>query len=687
MFVLEVAGRERFQGACREPPPTFGRSPGMHRSHRQDQTAPFLGAADWGISIKAVLLAVIALGAPGAASAAGLDQFIGFGDSTMDSGYFRYSPTGGSPGLPRGAPSNSIDRLIQTTVAAGGSGAFMGPGVVDTIQLAAKFGLSAAPITIPGGGGTNYANGSAQTVSTTAADGYLNGLYNNVPIVSQISNYLGAAHNVANPNALYMISYGGNDLIWLQNQGGSPSPQTYIMTLATNLTASVASLQAAGARTIVVLNVYAYAKLAGPGGTLTPANTTVVGEAATYSADVWSGLSAAGVNFIPADVEGVLKYVSRNPAQFGFTALTELSSSPACGTTSALVCAPHQLVTPNAEQTYLWSDANHLTTAGQTVEADYIYSLLTAPSQISLLAESAVQGGLARAATIQGQIDLSGQQRGPNGINVWASAGANSLNVKNTPDFPNDSGTPFSGTVGTDYRTPGGVIVGAAVTAGGQTAQFSTGGNFEQVNEALSLYAAYKTGPLWGNAVASYGLLQDHIARQVTLGNFTDQNSADTTGQSLALALRGGGDFRLGQITTGPVAGVVLQQVRLNGFTETGTSGITALSFGRQTRDSFVSQLGWRGSVDVGNWQPFADVEWNHEWAGNNRTITASLTSIAAPPFSTAAAPVASDWATASVGASYKLNAQVMLRGALSAVLGNAQVTSYGGELGLSVSF
>ena len=92
-----------------------------------------------------------------------------------------------------------------------------------------------------------------------------------MPIVTQIYNYLGAVHNAANPNALYMISYGGNDLIWLQNQAppalSCRSPIS--SSLAAALTGSVAALQAAGARTIVVLDVYAYAKLVGPGGTLT----------------------------------------------------------------------------------------------------------------------------------------------------------------------------------------------------------------------------------------------------------------------------------------------------------------------------------------------------------------------------------------------------------------------------------
>ena len=240
----------------------------------------------------------------------------------------------------------------------------------------------------------------------------------------------------------------------------------YIQTQATALISSIASLQAAGARTIAVLNVYANAKLVGPDGSLTPANAVIVNQAAIYSAEVWSGLKAAGVNFVPADVEDALTYASQNPARFGFTAATVLASSPACGELSALVCAPAQMVSPGAQQTYLWSDANYLTTAGQAIEFDLIYSLLTAPSEISMLAESAVQSGLSRAVSIQGQIDLTEQHRGPNGVNAWVSGGANSLSFTNAPYFPNASGTPFVGSVGADYRTPGGLIWGLAATGG-----------------------------------------------------------------------------------------------------------------------------------------------------------------------------------------------------------------------------
>ena len=232
-----------------------------------------------------------------------------------------------------------------------------------------------------------------------------------------------------------------------------------------------------------------------------------------------------------------------------------------------------------------------------------------------------------------------------------------------------------------------GLILGAAFTAGTQTQDFSSGGHFDQNDQALSLYAAYQAGPVWGNAVASYGLYQDTVKRQVPLGRFTDHDHGETDGQSLALALRAGGDIRLGPVTTGPVAGLVLQQVRINGFSERGTSGVTALSFGEQTRYSTVSQLGWRVVVGAGKWEPFAEAKWNHEWADRHRQVKAALTTASAAPYALDAAPVAADWASLLGGTSYKISERVMLRGTVSANLGNDRLVSYGGELGISIAF
>jgi outer membrane lipase/esterase len=614
----------------------------------------------------AILLALIALGLPGAAGAQGFSQFVAFGDSTLDTGYFRYHTTGNA----------EMDRVIAFAISQGANGGWAGNGVMNTTILAGKFGLSAATI---GGGGSNYANGGATTVANDQPV-----IPTNVTTLQQIQNYLSSVNGVANPNALYLIKSGDNDATYFTNQGPAwmAAHPTYLSDGAAALATAVASLQAAGARTIVVRNSYDYALLAGLGGTIPSENADAYARSVALWQSEWSSLTAAGVRFIPADNNSLFKFVAKNPTLFGFTASSVLSSNAPSPLPAIIAIA-----TPEQQQTYLWINGPHLSTAGQTIEADYTYSLLVAPSQISLMAETAVQSGLSRAATIQGQIDLSGQQRGPSGINVWSSAGVNRLRVKNETGFANEAGTNFGGALGVDYKMPSGVIVGAAVTAGGQRQDFSTGGHFDQTDESLSLYAAYKAGPLWGNAVATHGQFQDKIAREVTLGIFTDHNNANTTGQSQALAVRFGGDISLGRITTGPVAGVVLQQVHLNGFSETGTSGVTALSFANQTRESAVGQLGWRVLLDVGAWQPFAEAKWNHEWAGKDHSVTASLTSVAAPSYTMDAAPIASDWATVSLGASFKLNSRVMLRGEASAALFNAEGESYGAELGVNISF
>ncbi len=269
---------------------------------------------------------------------------------------------------------------------------------------------------------------------------------------------------------------------------------------------------------------------------------------------------------------------------------------------------------PFAKSLYhLFSDSKHLSAAGQVIEADYMYNLLTAPGQISLLAESAVQGGLARTSLLQGQFALSAQDRSAKGTKVWFKVGAQDLRLKNSANFPTSSGSPVSGTVGVDFLAQSGVLLGAAITAEDQTQDYSTGGHFDQSSETLSLYAATRTGALSGSAVLSYGLLQNSVARQTMTGRFTDLNTGDTRGHSLGLGLRGVYELQVGAFSTGPVVGLVLQKQRVDAFTETGVSGVSALSYGRQSRNSAVSQVGWSGALKLGQLQPFAAVEWNHE--------------------------------------------------------------------------
>ena len=279
--------------------------------------------------------------------------------------------------------------------------------------------------------------------------------------------------------------------------------------------------------------------------------------------------------------------------------------------------------------------------------------------------------------------------------------------TNNAPGFPNDPGTPVAATAGFDYAVTPDWLVGAAFSGLTTTQSFSLGGKFTQTEYAASLYTAYRHNALWADAIATWGGLQDTVNRQIPLGITTQSNEASTSGSNGSIAAEIGYNFTTGfgtpaapglaykapvgqplLLTHGPVVGVILQQVYINSFTETNPSGApTALSFGSQTRNSAISELGYQASVKYGIWEPYAKVVWDHEWADLDRLVAASLTSIVAPGFSMPAVILGRDWATATVGTRVKLGDRLSGYAAVIAELGQNNVTTYGGQVGLNVGF
>jgi len=630
--------------------------------------------------IRTALWAVASLmvvAAPAAAQS--FNQAIIFGDSSVDSGYYKLLPNPGG--------SAAYNALWASAVAHGAGAPTTNPGFLNSQFLASYFGLTATPADQPGG--TNFATSGAKnvTVNTNATGGFKAA----IPTVTQIANYLAGNGGVANPNAIYLVSSGGNDVSYalgLTGTGPFPSnPTAYLTSAAGSLASSLASLQAAGARYIVVPD-QAYSFPLG-----VPAQQAAK---LAYSQALWNALSADGVSFIPADFNSVRLAILANPSSFGFinigTAPGQMACTQPAGVTTAwaLLCssdpaAPSHLVSPNAELTDLFADDQHLTTAGQKIEADYYYGLVVAPSMISMLAEAPVKTRAAVVDTIYQQITQGDRQRGPSGFNIWATIDAMSLALDNYPGFPSDPGIPVYGSVGFD-KAVGTWLFGGALTLGGQQASFAQNfGGFSQDELAASLYAAHRIGALWGLAIASGGTIRDNVNRNVPIGITLQGNTAIANGSNFSLAGFTGFDVVSGNLTHGPLAGVVLQRVFIGGFTESG--GFTSLAFASQVRDSAVTALGYRASLDLGAWRPYAQVLWDHELASPDRLVTASLTTIAAPSFSMPAVVLGSDWASASVGTTYSWDKRYTALIGLTGEVAQGGVTAYGGQLGLNVAF
>jgi outer membrane lipase/esterase len=624
------------------------------------------------------------------ASAQSFTQTVVFGESAVDSGFYKVL---GSPG-----GGDKFNIAFANAIAAGGTGApTNSPGLMNSQILAAYFGLTANPANQPGG--TNFATSGAKNVlvNTGNGPGGNGGLLAAIPTVQQIDNYLASVGGHANGNGLYLISAGGNDVSFAFSSGGPADKTLYLQNAADSLSNAIAKLQAAGARTIIVPGLnYSFPKV----------DPEQQAAELAYTKALWSGLAARGVNFIPGDFNSVRLAIDANPAAFGFQFVGNSAAQAACtqptigGTTItsayALLCisnpnpadpaAQSHLKTADAAQTHLFADDQHLTTAGQKIEADYFYSLVVAPSQISLLAENAVQVRTATVAGIQDQIGISRSHQGAGfqgtGFNVWINGDVSSLKINNpATGFGGDSGTPLSGTVGLDYKSTSGYLLGAAITTGTQTPGFDLGGNFKQKEIAGSLYGGYLKGPSWASVIATYGALDDDVNRVVPIGITLQRNTGKTSGSNISVAVQGGYDFVYGALTHSPVAGLTWQHVNIGAFTETG--GFTSLGFGDQTRESLVSAIGYKATYDFGRFRPYAQVVWDHEFAAD-RTVRASLTTIEAPSYEMPAVKLGRDWATATVGTLVNMSSAFTGLASFTAQAGQTGVTTYGGRVGLN---
>ena len=617
------------------------------------------------------------------AAAENFDQFVGFGDSTIDSGWFAHTSTG----FP------TLDFWIASSLAAGGNARFTGPGPGYSQLLAGFFGLSANPANVPGG--TDYAIGGALDNLVPKGFHGTTHLFSNPALPStaqQINNYLVAINGSANPNAIYLIASGGNDafLAFSFFRANTTAANAYLLGEAQALANGIFQLQSAGAHYIIVTNVYQppFASSA-----------IEVSDLKTIFAATWGDLAAAKVNFVPADTTSVIAAVEKNPSAFGITApissfaCVPPASWPAGVLGWGVTCAPTTtpnpnfgfLVSANALQTHLFMDGSHLTEAGQVIEADYAYSLLAGPSEMSFLAESAIETTFGMIYGIQQQIDVS-QRQNQAGWNVWANGDLWYLQVNNSSSgFPNDPGIPISGSVGANYHWSTGWLVGAAVTCGYSTSDFSSGGGFTQNQGALSLYTAFRNTDWWANLVGSASLLNYTTSRPVGIGITEQPNYGSTYGSLLSLAGEGGYELHSGSIGHGPVAGFVLQQARIAGFTESGS--FTSLSFAAQLRNSEVGLLGYQTNFDAGILHPFVQVVWDHEFDPLNRVVTASLTTIAAPSYSLPAVVVGRDWAAMTVGTQVGFSQKWTGLVSFTAQLGQMNTTNYGGLIGLNCAF
>ena len=575
-------------------------------------------------AVHTALAAALALAVlPAAAHDQPFSQTVFFGDSLTDAGYFR-------PLLP--PEVQAVTGQFTTN-----------PGLVWSQWLAEYYGTQARP------------NGNGQTGDNHAAGGArvgvdVNGALGFTPsLATQAAGYLADNGGRADPDALYTVWGGANDLFAVTSDPANA--QAIIGGAVTAQVGIIGSLQAAGARYVLVPNIPDLGVTPGflaqgPGAA---AQGTAL--ATTYNEALFGALAANGLSVIPVDTFSFLQEVVANPALFGISNVTGTACMPQI-TAQSLTCNPTSLVSPDAPQTHLFADGVHPASGAHVALADLAIAAIEAPRQMAVLPHSAAGTGRDRAARVGAQANARGDATGSR---WWADLRG---------DFQRyDHGKHYDGagpalTVGMDWGSDG-LSWGGFLGYGAQGNDWGARrGNWDQSEVSIGGYAGWNgESGAWVNGQLSYSRIDFDIERQVPLGPALRTHTASTDGSNLTVAVQGGWDFGDGALRHGPVLGVVAQRIEVDGFAESDPTLSTSLAYPDQEFDSLVGSAGWQLAYTIhDHLVPYARITIDREFEdeatqafGRSQSIVGSL------PYAVPGVEYDQSWTTLTFGARTKL--------------------------------
>lgn len=457
-------------------------------------------------------------------------------------------------------------------------------------------------------GGDNYAQGGSRvTVQNGVAES----------TVSQVQRYLAGNGGQADPRTLYTVWTGANDIFAIAGAGAPP--QQTITTAVTGVVQIVGALDAAGARYILVPNLpdmglTPNAIAAGPAG-----QAALTQLSSTYNNAMYTTLTQFGLQVIPLDTFTMLREVVANPGAYGLRNVTQTACLPPEG--SSLTCTPASLVAPDAASTYLFADGVHPSAAAHAILGDYAISVLEGPMLLGALPQSAKAIG--RGRTEQVASYLAGATRSV-GLHWWGGLRSDDQRQDGLYD-----GNAPAGLFGMHWSNGEGMVAGGFLGYGRLRADFGGDrGDFRQADTSIGGFLGWKGEQGWVNVQLSHTALDYDVARSVRMGAATRRHAGSSAGSNTAFGANAGWEFGQGAFRHGPVAGLLLQTIDVDGYAEDSPAASTSLAYSDQRLDSLVGSLGWQARYDAGNWEPYLRATWDRELEDAPEQVRARLQTV-----------------------------------------------------------
>ncbi|WP_237884617.1 esterase EstP [Pseudomonas sp. PGPR40] len=582
-------------------------------------------------------------------------NFVVFGDSLNDAGQF--TDTGGPAGATerftnRTGPvyldgSGELRSLNSTQLLGGRLGFSPDQTAASTSAVRANQGLA---------DGNNWAVGGYRTdqilesITTESATGE-----------RTRAGYLPTNNFRADPNALYYISGGGNDFLQ-----GLVLNTTQANAAADRLADSVQTLQSAGAKYIVVWLLPDLGLAPAINGS--PLQSAISQLSTDFNQQLVTRLAGINAEIIPLNIPLLLQETFADPARFGLATGQNLTATcfSGNGCTENAVYGINS-ATPDPSK-LIYNDSVHPTEAGQKLIADYAYSLLAAPWELTLLPE------MAHATLRAHQDELRSQWQSDwenwQAVGQWraiVAGGGQHLDIDNQSSAASADGSGYNLNIGGSYRLNEAWRVGVAAGFYRQNLDAGSNDSDYKLNSYLATaFAQFQQNRWWADAALTGGKLDyDNLERKFDQGVSEGAEKGDTDGYLWAFSTRLGYDIAQpgSEWHLSPFISADYAKVEVDGYSEN-SNRATALTFDDQTRDSKRLGVGLQGKYNfTRQTQVFGEYAYEREYEDDVQKVNIALNSLPANDFTLEGYTPQSHLNRVSLGVSHKLTADLALRG------------------------
>jgi len=441
----------------------------------------------------------------------------------------------------------------------------------------------------------------------------------------------------ADGHALYVVWGGGNDLRDGRDKLAGGTSQDIVVNdiqaAAENLVAGVRALSAAGARYILVPNMVNIGDVPESAYYGREAEGQVISR--EFNDQLLSGVNSSGANVILADVYTFFEEVVDNAASFGystenhnavayFNGIFYITGIPAAeGVNGAGSTSPDP-------SKYVFFDGIHPTTKTHRMIAQYFESLLMAPEVISTLGEVPLSMSRQHHRQLINYLQTDSDFFQPRKFVAFFQGGYGDGDVDNSHGTPGMSHSQYNFSTGGAYGFSSNCYGGIAFGAGFADMDFNDShGDADLKGGFISLFTGYRKPAFYFNGMATVGkLAYDKVNRRVPLGSVIRTHTGDTDADYWGINLSAGAYlFKWEKVTLGPEFEARYQEVRVDGYRETGNLS-TAMTFGDQARYDLSGSLGIGINLFLGPMRLHGNIAFEKADQKDPRYIYAALNTI-----------------------------------------------------------